>query len=145
MRSLFRPDYVRYEGVRPIHIWLLRLFYFLMAAFVATYSWRVILTHEGPWEPVRAVAFCVWAAYPTLSLLGLLHPLRMLPLFLFAISYKLIWLAIVAYPLWSAGALVGSPAEQMARDFIWIAVTPLVVPWGYVLRTYVFSGPKRTA
>jgi hypothetical protein len=35
----------------------------------------VILTHQGPWDHVRAVAWCVWATYPTLALLGLLHPL----------------------------------------------------------------------
>jgi hypothetical protein len=34
--ALFTPDHDRYEGVRPINIYLLRLFYFLMAAFVAT-------------------------------------------------------------------------------------------------------------
>ena len=145
MLSLFRPDHVRYEGVRPINVYLLRMFYFLMAAFVATYSWRAILTHEGPWDPVRAVAFCVWAAYPTLALLGLLHPLRMLPLMLFAVTYKLIWLAIVAYPLWSAGTLVGSPAEQMTRDFLWVSFALVVVPWGYVLRKYVMLDRPRAA
>jgi hypothetical protein len=41
------PDHDRYEGVRPIHICLLRTFYSLMAAFVATDAWRVILTHGG--------------------------------------------------------------------------------------------------
>ena len=34
------PDHERYEGVRPIHNYLLRTFYFLMAAFVATDAWR---------------------------------------------------------------------------------------------------------
>ncbi|HYN03592.1 MAG TPA: hypothetical protein VE359_14175, partial [Vicinamibacteria bacterium] len=71
------PDHDRYHGVRPIQIYMLRTLYFLMAAFVATDAWRVILTHQGPWDHTRAVAWCVWATYPTLALLGLLHPLRM--------------------------------------------------------------------
>lgn len=72
----FRRDHARWEGVRPIQIATLRLFYFLMAAFVATDAWRGILTHQGPWDPVRAVAVCVWAAYPTLGILGARPPAR---------------------------------------------------------------------
>ncbi len=106
------PDHDRHHGVRPIQIHMLRTLYFLMAAFVATDAWRVILTHQGPWDHVRAVAWCVWATYPTLALLGLLHPLRMIPLVLFTIGYKSLWLAAVAYPLWRAGALAGTPPRR---------------------------------
>ena len=135
--SLFRPDHARHDGARPIQLHLLRLFYFLMAAFVATDAWRTILTHEGPWEPMRALAWCVWASYATLAVLGLLHPLRMLPIMLFMIAYKSLWLLVVAYPLWRAGTLVGSPAEAMARAFVWVPLPMLAVPWGYVWRHYV--------
>lgn len=137
LRDLFRPDFVRYDGVRPINIWGLRLFYLLMAAFVATTAWRVLLTHEGPWEPMRALAFCVWATYPTLALLGLIHPLRMLPLMLFTIGYKTLWFVFVAYPLWAEGALAGSSAEAITHSFLGLPILALVVPWGYVWRTYV--------
>lgn len=137
IQNLFLPDFERYEGVRPINIYLLRLNYFLMAAFVATDSWRAIITHDGPWDPFRALATCVWAAYPTLALLGLIHPLRMLPLMLFTIFYKSIWLAIVSYPLWRAGTLAGSPAEAMTKAFLWIPLVIIAVPWKYVFQNYV--------
>ena len=84
--NLFTPDDERYEGVRPINIYLLRLMYFLMAAFVATDAWMTIINHEGPWDRFRAIAFCVWAAYPTLAVLGLIHPLKMLPIMMFTSS-----------------------------------------------------------
>jgi len=35
LASIFTPDHSRYDGVGPFNIWELRLFYFLMAAFVA--------------------------------------------------------------------------------------------------------------
>jgi len=139
------PDHERYEGVRPIHIYLLRLFYFLMAAFVATDAWRVILTHQGPWDHVRAVAWCVWATYPTLALLGLLHPLRMIPLMLFTIGYKSLWLAAVAWPLWRSGTLAGNPAEEMTGVFLMTPLLIAAVPWGYVLRHYVLPTRTRVA
>jgi len=135
--NIFTSDYERYEGVRPINIYLLRLLYFLMAAFVATDAWMTIINHEGPWDRFRAIAFCVWAAYPTLAVLGLIHPLKMLPIMMFTIFYKSIWLVIVAYPLWRAGALWGSPAENMTKAFLWLPLAIIAVPWGYVWQNYV--------
>ena len=138
---LFAPD-PRHDGVRPVQIWGLRLFFFLMLVFVAPSAWRVLLTHEGPWDPVRAVAFAVWATYPALALFGLLHPLRWLPLMFFTIGYKAIWLAFVAYPLWQAGTLWGTPSGEIAGSFLGLPVLAAVVPWGYAWRTY-FAWPRR--
>ncbi|WKW12364.1 hypothetical protein Strain138_001649 [Pseudogemmatithrix spongiicola] len=138
-----RPDHARWDGVRPIQVATLRLFYFLMAAFVATDAWRGILTHTGPWDPVRAVAVCVWAAYPTLGILGLWHPLRMLPLMLFMVSYKTLWLAAVAFPLWREGELWGTPTGDMAQAFLALPVVLLAIPWGYVWREFV-RPPRRS-
>lgn len=73
--TLFTSDSEHFEGVRPINIWMLRVFHFLMAAFVATEAWRTLLPHVSPWDHVRAVAGCVWATYPTLAVLGLIHSL----------------------------------------------------------------------
>lgn len=145
MKAIFTRDHDRYSGVRPINVWLLRLLYLCMAVFVGIENWATILAHQGTWDPVRAVAFCVWATYPTLSLLGVIHPLKMLPIVIFMIGYKLLWLAVVAYPLWRAGTLAGSPAEGMARIFLGTWVPLLIVPWGYVWDTYVVWGPGRAA
>jgi hypothetical protein len=145
LTRLFTPDHVRYEGVRPINIHLLRVLYFMMAAFVGTGAWRTVITHEGPWDPVRAVAWCAWVAYPTLSVLGLIHPLRMLPILLFMIFYKAVWLGAVAYPMWQAGTLAGSLTGAMARDFSWLWMPIIAVPWGYVLRTFVLPARRGTA
>lgn len=65
------------------------------------------------------------------------RPLQMLPLVLFMIFYKSLWLAVVAYPLWSSGQLEGSAAEGMARVFVWVPLPILLVPWGHVVRTYL--------
>ena len=142
IRTALGPDYDRYEGVYRINIYLLRLLYFLVVIFVARDSWTVILMHQGSWDYLQAVAYCVWAAYATLSVVGLIHPLKMIPIVLFEIFYKSIWLIIVAYPLWSKHQLVGSPAEQLTYAFLWLPLPLLAVPWPYVLRNY-FSLPKR--
>ncbi|MEP7149438.1 MAG: hypothetical protein ABI857_11205 [Acidobacteriota bacterium] len=137
IKYIFTPNLEHYEGVRPINIYLLRMFYFLMASFVATDAWMAIINHEGPWDRFRAMSLCVWAAYATLGILGLIHPLKMLPIMLFMIFYKSLWLIVVALPLWKEGTLASSPAAEMAGVFMMVPVAMIAVPWIYVFKTYV--------
>lgn len=87
----------RYEGVRPINIYLLRLLYVLMFFVLGKETWTHIFTHQGPWDPTGAVAWCVWTAFATLAGLGIIRPLKMLPMILLEIFYKVLWLILVAY------------------------------------------------
>jgi len=143
LKNLFARDAARHEGVRPINIFLLRVIYLLMCTLMARTAWTSIFLHQGAWEPYRAMATCVWAAYGTLALLGLLQPLRMLPLVLFMLFYKTLWLAVVALPLLRAGTLAGSPAEELTYIFMAAPVFALCVPWGHVVRRFVMA-PRRT-
>jgi hypothetical protein len=135
----FRSDPRRHEGVRPFNVWGLRLFYFLMLVFVTPGAWRVLMNQEGPWDPLHAVAWAVWATYPALAVFALLHPLRWLPLMFFTIGYKAIWLGFVALPLWQAGTMEGSSAQPTAESFFALPLLILVVPWAYAWRTYVIG------
>lgn len=139
IKTIFTPNYERYEGVRPINIYLLRLFYFLMVFFVATDSWTEIITHEGSWDRFRAMSVCVWAAYATLAVFGLFHPLKWLPIMIFMIFYKSLWLIIVAYPLWRANELAGSPAAAMTEAFLGVPIAMIAVPWKYVFENYIYK------
>jgi hypothetical protein len=129
----------RYEGVRPIHIYLLRLVYILMFFVLGKDTWTQILTHRGPWEPNDAVVWCVWTGFATLAGLGIIRPLKMLPILLLEIFYKVLWLMIVAYPLWSAGRLEGSAAEAITSAFLWVILPIVAVPWRYAFVTYVYK------
>lgn len=143
LKNLFSRNFERYDGVYPINIYLLRLIFLLTFLFVGSDSWKYIITYEGSWDNLSAVAFCVWAAYSTLSFLGLLHPLKMLPLILFQILYKSLWLMVVAYPLWSENQLAGSPAEEMTNVFLWVLLPIVAVPWKYVVKNYVLFTKKK--
>ncbi len=112
IKSLFRPDYERYDGVRRINIYLMRLLYILMLLFLGKDSWTYILTHQGAWAPDDAMAWSVWAAFATLGVLGILQPVKMIPLLLLEVFYKVLWLVLVAYPLWKVDGLIGSPVED---------------------------------
>jgi len=62
----------------------------------------------------------------------------MLPLLLLEIFYKVLWLIIAAYPLWSTGKLAGSTAEGTTMALLWVILAIIAVPWGYVLANYVY-------
>jgi hypothetical protein len=132
----------KYEGVRPINIYLLRLVFILMFFLLGKDTWTHVLTHKGPWDPVNAVAWCVWTAFATLAGLGIIRPLKMLPILLLEIFNKVLWLILVAYPLWSQGKLAGSPAEDITSGFLWVILPIVAVPWGYVVRSYFYRTHK---
>ena len=132
----------KYEGVRNINIYLLRLLYVLMFFVLGRITWTHVLTHQGPWEPTNAVAWCVWTAFATLAGIGIIRPVKMLPIILLEIFYKILWLILVAYPLWSNGTLAGSPAEEITSQFLWVLLPIVAVPWGYVFVNYFYKAKK---
>lgn len=137
--AIFKPDYTRYDGIRKINIYLMRLLYLLMLVFLGTDSWTYIITHKGPWDPYEAMVWSVWAAFASLALLGLLHPVKMIPLLFLEIFYKVLWLLLVAYPLWKVGKLAGSPAAGMTYVFLPVVLAVVALPWDYVFKRYVLT------
>ena len=143
IKNTFGPDYEHYEGVYKIKIYLLRLLFILMSLRLGMTVWTHILTYQGSESPREMVAWCVWAGYSVLSVLGIIRPLKMLPLVLLEIFYKLLWLILVAYPLWSTNQLIGSPAEKMASTFLWVILPIIAMPWKYAFENYIFKLGKR--
>ena len=139
--ALVRPA-DRFRGVRLIHIYALRLVYSLMFFVLGEQTWTHILSHRGTWDPSDGVAWCIWTAFATLAGLGILRPLAMLPILLLEVFYKVLWLLLVAYPLWSQGTLAGSRAESTASAFAWVLLPVAAIPWGYALTHYVYD-PRR--
>ena len=138
LKRLFRPSQ-KLKGVRPIQVYVLKLFFALMFLMVAKDAWAELISHEGDWNAEVAIAWCSIAAYTTLAGLGIFHTLKMLPIMLFMFLYKGLWLLFVAYPLWQNGTLAGSEAEGWAQVFILIVIPMLFTPWKYIFRTYVLG------
>ncbi len=89
-------------------------------------------------EPTaRGVIPSMLAGLWVLACFGLRYPLQMLPVLLFELVWKTVWLVDYGLPQWRAG--VSTP--QFKGDFQAIAFFPLIViaviPWGYVYRHYV--------
>lgn len=91
--------------------------------------------HPDP--AARGMIPSMMAGLWVMGLLGVRYPLQMLPIFLFEISWKSIWLAAYGLPQWFRGQ--GSP--RLGEDLLAIGTGPilfaLVIPWPYVWQRYV--------
>jgi hypothetical protein len=114
-----------------------------MFFFVTYDAWSRILRNTENWDNVTAAAWCMWGAYSVILFIGIIYPLKMLPVVLFEIIYKVTWLIIVAYPLWIKNQLIGSPAEGMTYTFLWVVLPIVAMPWRYFFRTHILG--KQTA
>jgi hypothetical protein len=119
------------EGVSTFRLYLMRGGYLVNFVLVGLGAWPALLNHTGPWDPVRGAAFSLYAALSTLSALGLRYPLNMVPLLLFLLFYKVVWLIAVAVPTWPA--LRGATREMAAAAVMDL----IVIPWPYVFEHYV--------
>jgi len=114
---------------------LMRIGYFEMGVGLALTKWPELISHD-PWELKEGTVVTILVAMSVLALFGLRYPQRMLPILLFEVGWKLLWLGIVALPLWLDGTLTGVTREQ-AATVLWVAPVIAVLPWRHVFRQYV--------
>jgi hypothetical protein len=141
--STVQPDQpkagiARGTGQPPVwQVNVLRLGYLVVGGGLAVVKWPLLLTH-GPWELKEGTVECMLVAMSVLALLGLRYPLRMLPILLFEVAWKILWLAVIAAPLWSDDTLTGATRDQ-AGTVLWVVIVIAVIPWRYVVTRYVIG------
>lgn len=124
---------------------LLRATYLLMALGLGATIWPGIVSHPLDVALPKTVVRSLLGAVGLLAVLGLRQPLRMLPLMLFELAWKSIWLVAFAVPLWRAGRL-GSDVLGTVHDcLLGVAIFPIVIPWRYVIARYVTGAGERSS
>lgn len=124
------------QEVSLLRLCSLRAIYLLVVVGLGLVIWPRVLGHEAPGSVMAGVVQCMLAAFSLMCLLGLRYPLQMLPVLFWEMSWKLIWLAAIAYPLWAAGKMDQSTL-QTVYDCALIAIFPFVIPWRYVFARYI--------
>ena len=127
-------------------LYLLRLGYLVVAVGLVLTKWPLIINHDRPWPLMEGVETCMLVALSLLSFLGLRYPLRMLPVLLFEMAWKFIWVAVVVLPLWVADQL--DPATlSVFYSCLVVLIVAAVIPWRHVVTQYAIKqgDPWRTA
>lgn len=123
--------------ISTFRLYLLRAAYLMIAIFLLTQIWPALIRHSGETALMSNVARCLLAAMAPLVLLGLRHPLKMLPILLFELTWKSIWLIAFGLPLWMAHRLDADTFETAKACAMGVVLFPLVIPWPYVFANYV--------
>ena len=74
--------------------------------------------------------------------LGLRYPLQMLPVLLWEVTWKTLWLVLVALPAWRAGHL-DEPMQATIFAVSLVVLVYLAIPWRYVFTHYVTARGDR--
>ncbi len=119
-------------------LYLLRVGYLVLAVGLVAAKWPLIISHDGPWPLFEGVETCMLVALSLLFFLGLRYPIKMLPILLFEIAWKVIWLTVIAVPLLTTGQ-VDQPTLNVFYAVLWVVVPLAVLPWRYVIRQYVIK------
>ena len=117
-------------------LFALRAGYLLLAAGLAATVWLLLIDHSPQWPLMNGVVCSMLAAVSILAGLGIRYPLQMLPILLFEVAWKSIWLIAVTLPLWSANQLDARTWETVS-DCLFGAILIPLIPWRYVIAQYV--------
>ena len=117
-------------------LYVLRAAYLLLAVGLAATVWPLVINHPPQWPLMNSVVCSLLAAVSVLAAIGIRYPLQMLPILLFELLWKSIWLIAVALPLWSADQ-IDARTWDTVRDCVVAVVLIPVIPWRYVIAQYV--------
>ncbi len=120
---------------------LMRAGYLLMGVGLALVKWPLLPeAHSLPLY--EGVTLCLLTAMSLLAFVGLLHPVRLLPVLLFESGWKLLWLSLVALPRAISGDLDSATTGILVNCSVVVLILA-VIPWRHVWRTYVRTSGDR--
>ena len=128
--------------VSLLRLYALRAVYLLLVVGLGLTIWPNILNPDKHWPLMFGVVQCMLGALSLLSLLGLRYPVRMLPLLLFEVTWKALWLGVVSLPAWLTGTMSADVAST-TFDCAMVVIVILLMPWGHVWKTYVAAPGER--
>jgi len=123
--------------VSMLRLYVLRAMYAFMAIGLAIFKLPAIFNPPANLSTMGSVVLSVLAGLALLAVLGIRHPIKMLPLLFFEFLWKAVWVLAFALPQWSAGHLAPDAQDVLINNLVGIVLIPLVMPWGYVFNHYL--------
>jgi hypothetical protein len=117
--------------------------YLLMAGGLAVNIWPNVLAHSAEWAIRFGHVGALLAGIGALSLLGLRYPAQMLPLMLFELLWKIIWIVAIGIPLWAGGQMTDAMRASAWEIGLGVILIPLVLPWRHLYEHYVAKPAER--
>lgn len=126
-------------GFPAVALWrvnAMRIIFLAMALLMGSAVWQQLLTEWTTMDVNRGLAKSMLAALALMALLGARYPLQMLPVMLYEMAWKSVWIIFIAGRHWMAGT-VTPPIEALFYECVGIVVAFVIVPWPYIWARYV--------
>ena len=123
--------------VSLFRLYLMRAAYLLLVVGLGLTIWPGLIHHATAWTPMRGVAASLLATLSALSVFGLRYPLAMLPVLVFELLWKAIWLVAIALPLWSARQMDAQTWNTVYVCLAAVVIVPFIIPWPYAFARYL--------
>jgi hypothetical protein len=127
---------LRTSEVSLFQLYLLRALYLFVVVGLGTLVWPDVINPGRHWGVIEGQTDCMLAAFSLCCLLGLRYPLQMIPVLLWEVMWKTLWLAIVPLPQWLAGHVDESIKPAIFAVAL-VVVVYIAIPWPYVFAHYV--------
>jgi hypothetical protein len=128
--------------VSLVRLYTLRLCYLILAVGLGLYMWPSVIHHTPDFAVAHGIQLSLLAGLGLTAVLGLRYPVQMLPLLLFELIWKTIYLLAFALPLWSAHQVNAAAADDIRACLMVVIFIPLI-PWRYVVRHYILQRGNR--
>lgn len=117
---------------------IMRIGYLVMAVGLALVKWPLFFQDGGVGSlpAFEGVVAALLTAMSLLAVVGLRHPVRMLPVLVFESLWKLIWLGVVGVPHLMAGDMDAQMSSLLVSVSV-VVIILAVTPWDYVWKQYV--------
>ena len=129
--------------VTTLRLYVLRAAYFMIFVFLTTQVLPQVILRGTQYPHMSGVARALLGALGLLALLGIRYPLRMLPLMLFELVWKAIWVFAIGLPLRVANQLDAGQAQTLVDCTVGVVICLIVIPWPYVIDTYLRASGDR--
>jgi hypothetical protein len=128
--------------VSLFRLYTLRIAYLIMSAGLGAFIWPNVIHHTNEFAAKHGIQVALLAGLGLTAALGLRYPLKMLPILLFELTWKAIYLIAFALPLWSTHQINDATAEDIQAVLMVVIFIPLI-PWRYVFTHYVLKHGDR--
>jgi hypothetical protein len=119
----------------PLRLNAMRGGYLLMGVGLVLVKWpKLPDAHTMPLY--ESVTLCLLTAMSLLAFLGVRYPVKLLPVLLFEVAWKALWLGLVALPQSVDGGL-DQATSDVAVNCSLVVVIIAVIPWRYCWSRFV--------
>ncbi len=111
--------------------WGLRIIFAAMVVVLGSKQLDYILDGAADWSNWRGLGHSMLFTLAILAIGGVFRPLAFLPVMIYEMAWKIVWLLVVALPPWLAGQDIPSIVNAKS-SIIGICLLIVLIPWKYV-------------